>query len=418
MLTTSEPLNMRAADPMQFVPPPDATAIPCVRIDDFRVTGRMKLTTLLRLTTDPRKTEKAKERESDYRLREAYEIRRIVQREFLGIKAKNVPKFAEYLVNVHDQNIDGLAPAIKLYCASPIIINENADGTAMAYISTDDELVAFDGETQLAAWYTVAAERPDLRDTLVPIDLSFSRPTAWARQVWHDVNAFGSRPNAALSLSMDNRDPINQIADLVEKQVPFYTGQINKLKRQVKPGEGYFTLTTFRGACVTLAKGISGVALGMKPVPGLKSEDVNHLQTVALEYFNALAGTLGKEIKDPKMLVSSPSVFVAIGALGTDLVKISDAPVRSAKIKTIMADLAEVNWAKGHHWNGIAGKVTVSKNETTGKVRSRFVVAGPKEASYNVFKALSDSRNPSYAAIRNPKAFALEDGIDEDTVLS
>jgi DNA-sulfur modification-associated len=107
----------------------------------------------------------------------------------------------------------------------------------------------------------------------------------WARQVWHDVNVYGSRPNAALSLSMDARDPINQMADQLEKEIPFYTGQVNKMKRQVKAGDGYFTLTTFRGGCVTLVKGISGIAFGMKPVPGLKPEELEVISQVAKRVF-------------------------------------------------------------------------------------------------------------------------------------
>jgi hypothetical protein len=41
--------------------------------------------------------------------------------------------------------------------------------------------------------------------------------------------------------------------------------------------------------------------------------------------------------------------------------------------------------------------------------RSRFALGGPKEVSYNVFKALSDPKSPGYAQIRNPKARGLDD---------
>ena len=398
---------------MTFVPPSDAIAIPCVLIDSHRILARMRLSTLLRLTSDPRKTEKPKERVQDYRLQQAYSMRRIVQREFQGIKVRNVPKFAEYLSKVHKGEIQGLAPAIKLYCPGVIVVNEEPDGRAIAYISLADELVAYDGETQLAAWFALLANSGDeFRDTPIPVDISFDQTLDWARQVWHDVNVFGSRPNAALSLSMDARDPINQIADQLEKDIPFYSGQINKMKRQVKPGEGYFTLTTVRGACVTLAKGISGIALGMKPVPGLTSDDAENIGQVANEFFTAIAATIGEAIQNPRMLANAPAVFPAIGALGHDLLEVEDPTVRAAKIRGIMTSLAEVNWNKGHHWNGIAGKITTKTNEETGQSRSRFALGGPKEVSYNVYKALSDPRSPGYAQIRNPKATGLGDEID------
>lgn len=398
----------------QFVPPTDAAAIPCVRINSHRVMARMKLPTLLRLTSDPRKTEKAKERAADYQLKVAYEMRKIVQREFVGIKQRNVPKFATYLHAVQQEEIDGLAPAIKLYCASDIVVNENPDGTAVAYVALDDELVAYDGETQLAAWYSLMPNfASDLQSVYVPIDLSFGRSLTWARQVWHDVNAYGSRPNAALSLSMDNRDPLNQVADAVEEAIPFYSGQVNKLKRQVKPGEGYFTLTTFRGACVTLAKGIAGVSLGMKPVTGMRPEDVTSLEEVAIEYFTAVSETLGEAIQDPKQVANSPAVFVAIGAVGNEALKIADPEDRAAKIRGLMANLGQVNWRKGHHWNGIAGKVTTTTNPDTGQTRSRFALAGPKEASYNVFKALTDPKSPWYSQVRNLNAPGLDEVVLE-----
>lgn len=410
------PFNQNAiqGEKMAFFPPSDATAVPCVQINACRVMARMRLSTLLRLTSDPRKTEKAKDRASDFRLQEAYEMRQTVQREFKGIKARNVPKFSDYLIKVEDKSIDGLAPAIKLYCPGKIIVDEREDGTAMAYISLDDELVAYDGETQLAAWFAVAAQRPDLREKLVPVDLSFGREVKWARQVWHDVNIYGSRPNAALSLSMDARDPINQVAEYVEERIPFFTGQVNKLKRQVRAGEGYFTLTTFRGACVTFAKGISGVSLGMKPVPGISEDDVDDITDIAIEFFTGLAATIGNAIRDPHFLANSPAVFSAIGALGTPLLKQEDASVRAAKLSTIMQSLAEVNWAKGHHWNGIAGKV-VTTVTPSGRSRSRFSLAGPKEASHTVFKALSDPKHPTYAQIRNTKALALDDDDDDQS---
>ena len=393
-----------------FVPPSDTISVPCVLIDAHRILARMKLSTLLRLTSDPQKTEKPKERIQDYRLQQAYSMRRIVQREFQGIKIRNVPKFADYLAKVQSGEIQGLAPAIKLYCPGKIVVNEEQDGRAMAYISLADELVAYDGETQLAAWFALLADTgAAIRDVTVPVDISFDRELGWARQVWHDVNVFGSRPNAALSLSMDARDPINQIADQVEREIPFYAGQINKMKRQVKPGEGYFTLTTIRGACVTLAKGISGISLGMKPVPGLKAEDLENLSLVAVEFFTAIAATIGEAIQNPKMLANAPAVFPAIGALGHDLLDVPDQTVRAAKLRGIMGSLTEVNWTKGHHWNGIAGKITTKVNELTGQTRSRFALGGPKEVSYNVFKALSDPKSPGYAQIRNPKATGLDE---------
>jgi hypothetical protein len=95
---------------------------------------------------------------------------------------------------------------------------------------------------------------------------------------------------------------------------------------------------------------------------------------------------------------------------------VTDPTVRAARISTIMASLSEVNWTKGHHWAGIAGKVTTSTTPA-GAVRERFALAGPKEVAYNVFKALTDPKNAGYASIRNPKATALDEARGEAPTL-
>lgn len=361
----------------------DSAAIPCVQIDPHRFVGRMRVGMLIRLTSDPRQTELVKERAVSSRLSEAYSIRKQVQRDFSGSKGKNVPSFVQYLRDVHG-GMDGLAPAIKLFCIGTVQIEDRPDGTAIAHLPLGREIVAYDGETQLAAWHALMAGPHDdtLPDVLVPVDISHGRTLEWARQVWHDVNLFGSRPNASLAISMDVRDPINKLADAIEHEIPFFDGQINKLRRSVRGGEGYLTLTTLRSGCLTFLKGISGLSYGAKPIPGLTTEQVAEIREPALDFFTGLAAGFGDQLSDPDSMMPAPSVFPAVCALGHSLLALPEAEQEDA-IVTIMDGLRNVNWSRGTHWEGIAGKVS----------DGRLSIGGAKEYGYNSFKALSDRKS-------------------------
>ena len=122
--------------------------------------------------------------------------------------------------------------------------------------------VAIDGETQLAARHEAANLEPATKQDFVPVYICHGRDAHWARQAFHDLNTLGVKPNAALSIGMDARDPITKICREVERRVPFFSDRVNKARRQLRGSDlETVTITTLRGACVTLAKGINGVSM-------------------------------------------------------------------------------------------------------------------------------------------------------------
>ena len=58
----------------------------------------------------------------------------------------------------------------------------------------------------------------------------------------------------------------------------------------------------------------------------------------------------------------------------------------------MITSLQSVDWTKGEHWVGIAGKI----NE-----RKRFVAGGTKEVAYAVFNVLTSSDNDGYRRVRH-----------------
>src|SRR5947207_12248855 len=134
---------------------------------------------------------------------------------------------------------------------------------------------------------------PETATTWVAIKVCHGRDVDWAKQVFHDLNVLGVVPNAALAIGMDNRDPLTAVAREVEVNVALFSGRVNRQSRQLKARDReVMTINTLRGACITLAEGISGIKHGSNPV-SIPKEKVDHIRTVALEWFSAVAGKIG-----------------------------------------------------------------------------------------------------------------------------
>src|SRR5262249_47744845 len=133
------------------------------------------------------------------------------------------------------------------------------------------QLIPVDGETQIAGRFQAWDRDDTLKDIPFPVVIAHGRTEDWARQTFHDVNVFGVKPNAALAISMDNYDPATQIARDLTTRVPFLSGRINMTARQLSRTDREHgqiaTISSLRGSVVTLAKGISGVAIGSKSLP-------------------------------------------------------------------------------------------------------------------------------------------------------
>jgi DNA sulfur modification protein DndB len=328
-------------------------------------------------------------------------IRMEIQRLFEGAKAKNVEPYATYIVAVHEGQ-NGMAPPIILFTETNLSVEENETGTGTASIQIpwNVRLVAIDGETQLAARFEAANINAATEDDFVPVIICHGRTIKWARQVFHDLNLLAVRPNAALGISMDERDLLTQVARDIEEKVPFFRSRVNKVRRQLRGSDReVVTITALRGACVTLAEGIGGVKYGAKPVP-VDRDRVQRITETAIDWFDAVTKLIGAAIEDrTHKLASAPPVLAAIGAMGHALLEARTDHDKSRTQDRLLEQLKTVHWAKGSAWEGVAGKFTP---------RGRFSVGGTKETAYAVYSALSDRNDPAYARIRAPEREAVE----------
>lgn len=371
--------------------PTDGHIIAGTALDGHRFIGRMRAAQLFQLAPDPRDTE-SKKRDESKDLLDLARLRDEVQRHFEGAKKANVLPYAAYIVGLADGGQDGLTPPLTLYCERALAVDERGDGTAMLQVPWDCKLVAIDGETQLAARYEAQNVDPGTAQEFVAVYICFGEPVGWARQSFHDLNTLAVRPNSAISMSMDARDPITAIANEIEQSVPFFRGRVNKHRRQLRDSDtDVMTITGLRGAIATLAKGIGGIKYGSRPVP-LESGQIAAVKAAAVDWFAAVAEALGPQIEDRAASIAGSGVAMAgIGALGHGLVEIEDAGMRRDEALRLAGELRRVHWDRGNRWVGIAGKMTP---------KGALTVAGTKEAAYAVYGALANPDAATYASVR------------------
>ncbi len=315
----------------------DGHVIPALKVSDNLYLARMKVPQLVQVAPDPRDAENWRKVEQDKDLQDLQEIRAKVQRMFLGQKAKNVEPYAEYIIAVHG-GMEGMTPPIILYSERelPVDIDERY-GIGFIQVPYDQKLVAIDGETQLAARYEAAHRTPSTREEVVPVVIAHGRSKRWAQQAFHDLNVLGVRPNAALSIGMDARDPLTQVAREVEDRVSFFRGRVNTTRRQLgSKDREVVTITALRGACITLAEGIGGIRHGTRPVPASR-EIVERAKQAAIEWLSAVTDAIGPAMEDREQkLASAPSVLAAIGAMGHEVLNVDDPTVRAQRIQALI----------------------------------------------------------------------------------
>lgn len=363
-----------------------------VELDDRRFLARVRIPQLRQIAPDPRDSEDKRKLASLKQMQELREIRDDVQRLFEGQKAKNVEPYADYIVEVHHGQ-DGITPPIILYSEQPLqVAVDDKFGFGSVLVPWGAQLVAIDGETQLAARYEASNIDPETENGFVAVYICHGFTKNWARQAFHDLNVLGVRPNAAVSIGMDARDPLTAIARQVEKSVPFFRDRVNKVRRQLRGADtDVVTIASLRGACITFAEGIGGVRYGSRPVM-LPEEKQPAVLERTTEWFQAVTEAIGPAMEDREnKLASAPSVLAAIGAMGHELLHTHDPNERAVIRAELIERLRQVDWRRGKHWEGIAGKFTP---------KGAFSIGGSKETAYAIYGALTDDTSIAFAQVR------------------
>ena len=83
--------------------------------------------------------------------------------------------------------------------------------------------------------------------------------------------------------------------------------------------------------------------------------------------------------------------------MGHELLEIADAGERAKELSRRIDELKAVNWDRGAHWEGIAGKLNP---------KGSFSVGGSKETAYAIYTALTDPASAGYKRVHRTAAVA------------
>jgi DNA sulfur modification protein DndB len=351
---------------------------------------------LLRITTDPRLTENQKARESHAGLEQLAAIRAEVQRSFSGAKGKNVGEYARYIAENK-----GITPQIILYTPTELFSDS---GTLL--LPWDTELVAIDGETQLAARFEAAKFLPETGKQLVDVRICYNYPLDWAKQSFHDLNTRAIRVNSSTALAMDTQDALTKVTREVA-EIPFFRGRVANDRQIGKNSKQIVTFSALRASVVGFYEGKAGFQHGNKPVEIKDGRDLALVTESAKQWYQLLADKIGPAIEQRlETVAAAPSIMAALGVLGHDASMIEELPARYDKMDSLVRLLENVDWRRGEKWEGLAGHTRPSRvSKRSGKVLpAQFSTGGSgvKDSGIAALAALNDPTNAAFNRIRRP----------------
>ena len=373
-----------------------------VAVDDHRFVAVMKFARLERLVENPLTASDAKVRNGSGRLAEYYDLHQEIQRAFDHGKKTNATAYAHYIVSLK-KGANGDTPTIDLYTPNALPMNDGRNKVLWPY---EVVMVPFDGETQLAARFLAATLDPSTKDMPVVVTITHGLSVDYARQCFHDRNAYQRRAPVPVALAMDSRDPLIQVVRAIEEKVPSAKGQILWRSRQMpQKGKDHIAAASFiRTAVACFGHGIGGVQMQKGELPeGLSPEDFTRRAVI---WFGRVIDKIGPYMRDRETFVaSSPAVWAALGAMGKPVTdpNVTDIGTLESIADGLASKLDGVNWTKGPQWFGIAIK-------STGPDGGYSFAGGAKDTGSVAFKALSEQGEAVYSQIRSaaPAAAAAE----------
>ncbi|MEV6303675.1 DNA sulfur modification protein DndB [Actinoplanes sp. NPDC051861] len=322
-------------------------------------------------------------------VRKFAERRELVQRlmKTQAKKRKNVAAYRTYIHETITGRRPGSMPPIEGWTPEKI---EVVGGTA--YLPWGEQLVAFDSDTQLCAWFDLLqSDDEQVLNYVVPVVIHSARSTEWAQQQLHDRNTYGVKMSSSEALERDSYDPVTaltrRVIDATGLRVATNARQLGaKDPEQV-------TLSALRQGVLTTVAGRPGIQLGSKPYELPTSVGEEELTAAVTKVWARIAKVIEPyldAVGRKTTVLPAPSIMAGIGVLANacmpDGIRRDD--VSALSVVEVVERLQSVRWDRvvptpngpQYPWDGIAGKA----NHALG----RFAVGGAKEFAYNVSDAL------------------------------
>jgi hypothetical protein len=328
-----------------------------------------------------------------------------IQRDLTGRKLGNAKgDLKNYILNEWVPTAgNGVLPPYLVFFPEKIEIKESADCRPLlqATIPAGRKGILLDGESRVEACLFTLDEANDeqvraLLAKRVSVVVFHNVEVAKASKWFADINGKGVGVNPNLLVARDFTDPWATTAQTVFEHIKVL---LEKDKRQVSHrSPAVITALQARTMVAAVGLGLSAVTYGAKPIPtnNSKGEDIvdwRRLENSAKVWFRDVFEKFGAEaFKDREKVLRSVPVLVSLGAIGRGIY--SNESETLAVSHAFLADQS-IDWSRGKHWAGIAGKINVAGS---------FSVGSGKENAYATYRALTDKDDAGYARIRHQES--------------
>jgi len=271
---------------------------------------------------------------------------------------------------------------------------ETGTGTRALVLPFDLQLEILDGVYQVGTLHEAIRRDAKLRALHIPVVIHHGQDRAQVQRAFAIVNRAATPVTATLEFDPREIDPLTNVALYVEDHVPLLQHRVGHEQRQLgAKDQALMTLSALRTACTTFAFGIRGVQRSFNPTRDYSLHDREHLRSQASGWFGAVIGAFSDQfepINRGTSVLPSPAAMAAIGAFGHPLLQLQDS---TEDIERRITRLCEIDWSRGPHWSGIAGKLSP---------KGRFSTAGgTKENAYAIFRALDEPSSREYRLVRH-----------------
>ncbi len=391
--------------------PEAGTPIVAVPITPTMAMARLTVRKLLAYVPDPIASEKTKE--PDPRVLEYSELRREVQRAVEGAKAKNAVKYGRYLVDGLEGRHAWVTPPITLYHADQLQQVDFPGGQQALLLPEGEFLVAIDGETQRIAWQKAAEDvglRQMVLDHRIAVIIHHGLPVEQARQAFYDLNVLEVKPNAAVAIGMDQRDPATSITKRLCDESDVLRGRVHLQRRQLRKSDPeLMTISGLRQAVVCTILGEPGIQIGAKPITLNDAANIDEISDTVIAVWTPILEELEATL-DPErradVVVAAPAFLCGIGVIAhhamPDIIRRSDVAAWTAE--DVVEHLEGIIWEKeladgSSPWEGIGAR-KVKGERKDGTAYERWTLGGPKEVGYQVARALEEASSPDGQRVR------------------
>jgi hypothetical protein len=403
----------------------------------------MTTNTIQQLVHNPLDLDNDKFVEQHPELAELANARREIQRRFKGAKKANVPSYRTYLIRHQEATqrasqsddsdlYEGVCPLVTLW--TPETLGTRKLKVEASFDASVDVLtvphrvrfIAIDGETQLAARFEAMQQ---LGQDLVRVAIHFGKPASWAIAAFVDLNTRMVTPSKEEAITRLHEDILTRTARELAESNSVLRYMVKKHDTIIGQSESYWmTLGKLRLFVACVWRGKPGVSIGSKPIvqADMKPTDASEkdLYRVADAFWSALPEFAPNVIdafnNRKESVISAPAFLAAFGAIaheaaggkGTSDANGSRQPaLRFAtdsielqkQMREAVSKLADVNWNRGKHWQGVCGRwIDETTDENGRKAKGKFRIAGgAKDVAYDVFRALVEEGLPTWVVVRN-----------------